>query len=870
MTRVFARPDQPNEDAARPALETVMAWPWVWRLLRAMERFRLPASSFAAILVFLSWAGFPASSAAQFSIKSVKWGFTPAGGFRIGGADPRVSEGLVRQGVTNPIVVEWEGAPTDGEMVVELIQLDDLGRQIRKKLPGSNHAAGSNHATGSNHAARGSLPTLIQLNPSLTVRLVHKSGSGERVVAETTVLPAVVPANRPLALCLGAVPEGLAKALMPEEPASEAAKTPVKGGAKASAVNNARLASLGVIGSLAGLPTEAAAYESVDLIWVPMGIDSLGNDLAKADAAQLKALAAWLAQGGRMVLAASPLEGKLAQLDQAMAKAWGASWIDARPGASEKLSEPKRLDRLYRWLDTRKPFEAMQVERIQHWTPGPTAMPLAVESGSEASPRSITPLVESPSGQGAVLLCGFALEGKPLEGWRGESDFYRRTLQWAGALRSVVRTGDTEAISDPFAAGMAQLLGTFPGVILFSFGWILLAILLYMLVIGPLDYWIVDRKFKRPDLTWFTFPAVALLIALAIPWLVGATKGQDLRINRVDLIEYDLASPRPQVSGMSWLSLFTPTEGRRTVEASPNEAWLGASSASAAKALPAQAKVLPWSGSFSGPIFTGGGSAYVDLVEDAAGSLHPEGIPMRVNTDQAFQSTWQAGLERSQAPLLAEVRHPRGNPNQLVGNLTNRLPVAIESPILAYRGRFYPLESNLLPGESAILDELKLGGGGQPLDFWTNAGVLAANKADLVKPVGASREARETVDRHQLIKSLLLGERRHVGVLGGWNLRWRVFSPWDDIPSAGRNAPLSFPRDELILFGRTPLVLGNAATDLKAGPTRFTLDGQAEPAGRILRETYIVAILPVAPYVPNTPAMTPTSIPSTPLSGAKP
>jgi len=768
---------------------------------------------------------------ADSSIRSVQWGFAPAEGFQKVGIDAKVNPGLVKLGVSNPVSVEWEADTAAGPVHIELIQQDEMGRQVRRRWEAPQSPV------------RGALPTLLRANPFLTVRLVQTVGTTETVLAETTAFPNLVPAGRPLGLCLGTPPEGLIQGLAAEDSGPEAQKKGAKTGNRSKSSSGKQLADLAVLNALGDLPTDPAAYQSVDVFWVPTNSDSLGSKLFQAAPAQLKALAEWLARGGRLVLGASDDPKVLVQLHEAMNRAWGGPWIDAEPGTVETWPEPKRLDRLYRWLDTRKPFEAMQVSRLQTWKPGPSAMPTAVELPSDSQPQPIVPLLEAPAGQGAVLLCGFPLEGRPLSGWRGEGPFFRRTVQWTGAAQTSGSISGDEAVvqGDHFAAGLAQVLGQFPGVVLFSFGWILMAILGYMLLIGPVDYWLVDRKLKRPEWTWFTFPLTVLALALIIPSLVGATKGSDLRVNRIDLVEYDLSGGKAQARGASWIALFTPTEGKRTLEAMANREWLGVNQHGSAT-------VLPWAGSVSGPLFFGGGStSFIDLVPTEEGGLYPRGVAMRVNTDQSFQASWRANLDPDQPPVLLEARHPRANPSQLVGNLTNRLPVAIDSPVLAYKGRFYPLSQSLLPGETVFLDELKLGGGGQALDYWNQAGVLASGKVEATRPGSLARVAQSQVERHQLIKSLFLGDRRPTGDLGGWNLRWRVFSPWEEATSP-RQSTTVFPRDEIILFGRTPLVLEDGSSGLKQGPTRFVLDGKSEFSGRVQKETYIVAILAVAPF----------------------
>ena len=45
-----------------------------------------------------------------------------------------------------------------------------------------------------------------------------------------------------------------------------------------------------------------------------------------------------------------------------------------------------------------------------------------------------------------------------------------------------------------------------------SFGVVALFILFYIVLVGPLDYFILKKLFKRLELTWITFPTIVLRI----------------------------------------------------------------------------------------------------------------------------------------------------------------------------------------------------------------------------------------------------------------------------------------------------------------------------------------------------------------------
>src|SRR5207245_4443414 len=71
------------------------------------------------------------------------------------------------------------------------------------------------------------------------------------------------------------------------------------------------------------------------------------------------------------------------------------------------------------------------------------------------------------------------------------------------------------------------------------FGYVALFIILYIVVVGPLDFLVLKYVFKRLEWTWFTFPTVVLAVSVAAYFTAYAIKGNDLKINKVDIIDID-------------------------------------------------------------------------------------------------------------------------------------------------------------------------------------------------------------------------------------------------------------------------------------------------------------------------------------------
>ena len=112
-----------------------------------------------------------------------------------------------------------------------------------------------------------------------------------------------------------------------------------------------------------------------------------------------------------------------------------------------------------------------------------------------------------------------------------------------------------------------------------------LLVIVYILLIGPGDYFLLRRLGRGMQWTWITFPAIVVLFAagayVAAYWL----KGDQLRVSQVDLIDIDAEGT---ARGASWFSIFSPRgesfdlsmrprlpDGQPPQETSASLAWLG-------------------------------------------------------------------------------------------------------------------------------------------------------------------------------------------------------------------------------------------------------------------------------------------------------
>jgi hypothetical protein len=392
---------------------------------------------------------------------------------------------------------------------------------------------------------------------------------------------------------------------------------------------------------------------------------------------------------------------------------------------------------------------------------------------------------------------------------------------------------------------MRDATETFGEVPVISFGWVALFLLGYIILVGPVDYFLLKKVFKRLELTWVTFPVVVLTVSLAAYLTAYYLKGDDLWTNKVDLVEIDLHGPR-QVSGTSWFAVFNPRGQAFTVGLEPAPTgWAapaaGGASAATVAALDDVQRTVPGSpGLFRRPY---------RYAEDGAGLRD---VPVPVWATRAFTASWRAPAG-DVPPVEADVRRSRDG-NALAGTLVNHLPVELQGTTLFWHGEWYSV-GTLLPGQRLEVQSLfERGGVKKPLADWFNDSAWVPRP-----PVAATdQKTRPNVLSAQLsyrtIKPLMFFGISKEDRAGNSGLRpldqsWRL-SPLTTIPTPTQQ---QF-RDEVILAARAPSVTGPAEAVTASGVSPSLLwlgalpgSGGQRPAltGNLSQETYVRVYIPV-------------------------
>ena len=623
------------------------------------------------------------------------------------------------------------------------------------------------------------------------------------------------------------------------------------------------------------LPDRWFGYSGVDLIVLSTENDKFLKALANADE-QLKALAKWVRRGGRLIV---PVQWRrqdslFAVLTKETAWQPPIPVVPPKDAGNALDNGIKRLLKVEEWGGVRNlPFQRIDPKKPKNFDPIPIArldpgkVPLGdweVSADNSADGRPLIARVRY--GLGQIVYLAFSLEDAEFSSWPGKDQFLQTMLAKV-APRTPTEVNERDRgfrghVPDDLTTNLVGQLDNLD-ITVVKFGYVALFIVLYIVVVGPLDFVLLKYVFKRLEWTWVTFPTVVLGVSLVAYFSAYALKGRDLKINKVDIVDFDLrthvdASRQPlsvHAYGQSFFTILSPRIQNYTVGLEPNPKFWGAEikKANGGKDEVLSVDSLTWMGRPSGgphDMGRGGSSGWLrnayTFREDGAGL---EGVPIPVWTTKAFAASWEFKLPVGTAPFKTNLvyHHKKEATFKLSGQLDNYLGVDLADVWLIYGDRCYPLPGGLkraTPGEEPHRISI-------PANPMTDIRAWATQNPMVNEP----QEPRAwSSNPTPLVKQILFHEKfdtQNVGrnhMLRPLDFGWRVDKDRTDQRDRGTR--------EAILFARVAFISGNAETVTRDHPlpTKLWLgdlpdEGRRRPdlVGLLNQDTFIRVILPVRP-----------------------
>src|SRR5439155_18781945 len=293
-----------------------------------------------------------------------------------------------------------------------------------------------------------------------------------------------------------------------------------------------------------------------------------------------------------------------------------------------------------------------------------------------------TPLIISARrGRGQITVLTFSPEREPFRSWKNREWFWAKLLEvppgWFGPENLNIYGG--WSIDGVFGAMIdSRQVRKLP------VQWLLLLLVVYLLVIGPVDQYCLKRVNKQM-LTWLTFPIYVALFSLLIYYIGYRLRAGETEWNELHLVDILPHGETAEWRGRTYASIYSPVNARYKVVGEQPQATLR--------------------GEFMGSYSGGQEASRAEVLHRDKGFEADLFVP--VWTSQLFVSDWmEAGDYPFTASVLPQVTPPGGRWEVRV---ESRLDRELNDVRLVVRGRVHEL-GKLPPNRTSTFSVDQQGG----------------------------------------------------------------------------------------------------------------------------------------------------------------
>ncbi|HOX59612.1 MAG TPA: hypothetical protein P5205_21285 [Candidatus Paceibacterota bacterium] len=267
-------------------------------------------------------------------------------------------------------------------------------------------------------------------------------------------------------------------------------------------------------------------------------------------------------------------------------------------------------------------------------------------------------IVTATRGCGRVTLLLFSPEREPFRSWKNLPTLWARLAEVPGAWYV---SADYRHPGGWSSDGIFGAMIDTRQVHKLPVTWLLLLLLVYLVVIGPLDrYWL--KRIGRPMLTWITFPCYVVLFSLLIYFIGYKLRAGESEWNELHVVDVLSRGERAELRGRTYASVYSPSNQRYWLESRQEFSALRAE--------------------FAGQWNPGQSGDKATFIQAGDGAVRGE-IFVPVWTSQLFVNDW---WEPAPVPLEAAVTRQGAGwevkvENHTEGSLTN-VHIVIEDHIM--------------------------------------------------------------------------------------------------------------------------------------------------------------------------------------------
>lgn len=446
---------------------------------------------------------------------------------------------------------------------------------------------------------------------------------------------------------------------------------------------------LGVSGSLdvsvvsqaIALPDRWVGYDGVDFVVIS---GSAVEMLRSLRAEQQAALHEWVLGGGHLLVTLGARGPEVFD-----AAPWLKKALVAEGSVGVVTAEPEAIET---FVSARSPVESFAATKF-------TAIDGLTLLAGRSSDRQALPLITFHSvGLGKVTVFTGGLDEAPLNQWKQFEDFVDRILP--ELLPKKRKRGERLVASDvrySEVAGQLRInLDRFAAAGGARFSLIAAMVLAIVGLIGPLDYFLVNRWLGRPLLGWFSFPLTIAAFSIAI--ILWNRQAAPTSVNKITVLDMD--SDTQIGRGFTWAQIYSDRAERMDLQFQVEP--VGAGLSSEAEAV-GGILTSPWG--YAGRVFGGIEVAGEDIrlpkyhlttAFDDSNDVSSEllGVPLAPKSSRGVAGRWRfKGNQIANVDLKRRV-----GSDLLVGSLLNPFDKDLLDGYLIYRNLVYVMPTRVPAG----------------------------------------------------------------------------------------------------------------------------------------------------------------------------
>lgn len=443
------------------------------------------------------------------------------------------------------------------------------------------------------------------------------------------------------------------------------------------------------VSSISELPMEAIGWQSVNRLMISA---ASVEDLNEAEPKLVDAIMDWVKAGGDLVLIGDPARPELFQKQGPL-----ASLLPGEVLGPVQMETSRDLER---FVSTgRRQLIGRDDQPLPMLALKPAASAQVVATAAD---HPI--LTRSAKGFGRISFCALDLAGERLMQWPSHTGLVdkviatddKRTSQLARQETQRSRTGLTHSGYTDMLGQLRVPLDDFSTVRFLPFTLVAVLITLYILCVAVADYFLLNKVFKKMELTWITFPLMALLFCGLAIAVSKFTRPSELQINQMEIIDFDLVDGASR--GTAWVNIYAPTGEKVDIDLD-SQTSLG---------LDIGQQMVSWQGlpgdglgGMENAVSTGFKQLQYQQnisVQDGGPNVSMEGLPLQVASTKPLLIKYKIDTPTSFSSQFSGAR------NRLEGTFKNPLSVPIYNGKIFFGDYVYLLKKPLQPDVVTLVE----------------------------------------------------------------------------------------------------------------------------------------------------------------------